>query len=418
MAASIAAAYDSPPMDPGRHVLILLENEPYPYDTRVRQEAEALAAAGATVTVCGPTGFGFEERDETIAGVRVLRYPAPPGGGGVLGYAREYAVSLLRLSRLVRAAIRSRRPDVVIVCTPPDLLVLAARRAQRAGAALVIDHHDLSPELFETKFGRRGALHRALLTAERFALGRADAVMATNGTGAEVAKRRAGVRAERVFLVRNGPDPARIHPVDPRPELRRGRERLVVWVGTASRQEGLGVLIDAADRLVNHEQRDVAFAIVGPGDARDALREEARIRDLDHAIDFPGPVGDAALREYLATADVCVGVDKPSPLNDAATMTKVLEYMAMGRPIVQFPLRETQRVAQETTLYARPGDAASLADRIAELLDDRERAEALGAAARRRALNGLMWPDQVPALLAAVEAALQGRAGAHATPAG
>jgi glycosyltransferase involved in cell wall biosynthesis len=387
-------------------VLIALQNEPYPYDRRVRQEAEALTAAGYRVTVCGPTGFGFDAPEEEIDGVRVLRHPQPPAGSGIVSYLREYATSLWRIGRLMRRAQRETPFDVVIVCSPPDLLVLPALPLRRAGAALVFDHHDLSPELFALKFGDRPAIQRIVRLAERFALRRADAVIATNDTYADVERRRGPVPDHRVFIVRNGPDPNRIYPVDPRPELKRGRGKLVCWVGLMSDQEGLHHLLDAAEHLVRTRGReDVGFAVVGAGDARDGLIAETARRGLDDYVHFPGRADDDGLRGYMATADVCVGVDEPSPMNDSSTMTKIIEYMVMGRPIVQFPLVETSRVCGDTCLYARPGDAVDMAERIAELLDDPERAAALGTAARERALAGLLWPQQVPHLLETVEAA-------------
>jgi glycosyltransferase involved in cell wall biosynthesis len=396
------------------HVLIALENEPYPYDRRVRQEAEALTAAGYRVTVVGPTGFGFDKREEDVDGVLALRYKAPPGGRGVGGYAREYGLSLLHLGRLMWKAHRRQRVDVALVCNPPDLLVIPALGLRRAGAAVIFDHHDLSPELFALKFGDRRGLQRAVRKVESFALRRSDVVIATNDTYAEVDRRRGPVAPHRVHIVRNGPDPNRIYPVPPRPELRRGRDKLVCWVGLMSDQEGLHHLLDAADELVKRRKReDIAFAIVGAGDARDELIADTARRGLADHVHFPGRAEDDLLRAYMATADVCVGVDESNPMNDSSTMTKVIEYMVMGRPIVQFPLHETSRVCGDTSLYARPGDAADFADRIAELLDDPERAARLGAAARERAVPALLWPQQVPALLDAVGAALALRAEAR-----
>lgn len=393
------------------HVLIALQNEPYPYDRRVRQEAEALVAAGHSVTVCGPTGFGFDAPDEVVDGVRVLRHAQPPGGRGVVGYLREYAVSLWRIARLMRGAQRTAPVDLVIVCSPPDLLVLPALPLRRAGAALVFDHHDLSPELFALKFGDRRAIQAIVRLAERFALRRADVVIATNDTYADVERERGPVEQRRIFTVRNGPDPNRIHPVDPRPELKRGRDKLVCWVGLMSDQEGLHHLLDAAEHLIRVRGRaDVGVAIVGAGDARDDLIAATARRGLDDHVHFPGRADDDLLRAYMATADVCVGVDEPNPMNDSSTMTKIIEYMVMGRPIVQFPLRETSRVCGDACLYARPGDAVDMAERIEELLDDPERAAALGKAARERALAGLLWPQQVPHLLEAVAAAARLRA--------
>jgi glycosyltransferase involved in cell wall biosynthesis len=396
------------------HVLIALENEPYPYDRRVRQEAEALVDAGHHVTVVGPTGFGHDALEEEIDGVLALRYKAPPGGRGVGGYAREYGLSLLHLGRLMWKAHRRRPVDVALVCNPPDLLVIPALGLRRAGAALIFDHHDLSPELFALKFGNRRALQGIVRKVESFALRRADVVIATNDTYAEVEKRRGPVEPHRVHIVRNGPDPKRIYPVPRRPELRRGRDKLVCWVGLMSDQEGLHHLLDAADELVKRRRReDIAFAIVGAGDARDELIADTASRGLADHVHFPGRAEDDLLRAYMATADVCVGVDESNPMNDSSTMTKVIEYMVMARPVVQFALHETSRVCGDTSLYARAGDAVDFADRIAELLDDRERAEQLGAAARERAVPALLWPQQVPALLDAVAAALALRAEAR-----
>lgn len=383
-------------------LLIVLENEPYPYDRRVRQQAETLVAAGWRVTVIGPTGFGFDAAEEHLGGVRVLRMPEPPAGTGVLSYLREYAVAMTRLRLLIRRARMDDPPDVILACSPPFLVALAL---PRRGAGIVIDFDDLYPELWQVKFGRRGLLHRLLLTAEGLALRTADAVLAPNESFVRIAQERARVPPERLFVVGNGPDPERIFPVSPRPELRDGHRRLVLWVGMMSSQEGLEVLVEAAARLLQDARHDVLFALVGPGDARQALSEDAARRGIAENVVFPGRADDEELRAWMATADVCVSVDRRNPMNDQSTMTKVLEYMAMGRPVVQFPLGEMQRACGDATIYARDGDAADLAKRIGQLLDDRQLAEDLGRRARERALHGAMWPDQAPSLVAAVERA-------------
>jgi glycosyltransferase involved in cell wall biosynthesis len=208
-------------------------------------------------------------------------------------------------------------------------------------------------------------------------------------------------------VIYNGPDPERFHPVEPRPELRMGRDHLVLWVGRISRKEGLSLLLSAAADLVHRERRtDVAFAIVGTGDIQGELEAEIKMRGLEETVFMAGHIADdELLRAYMATAAICLSLDEHSPLNDRSLMIKVLEYMAVGRPIVQFPLAEIKRVCGDTAVYARNGDAGDLAVKIGELLDDGDRREQLGAAARERVLDGLTWPDQVPMLLAAVERA-------------
>ena len=400
-----------------RHCLILRQSEPYPYGW-VRQEAQALAAAGFRVTVICPTGLGHEALDETVDGVRALRYESPPGGTGVVGYLREFVVAMARMGMLVRRVSRESRVDAVVVSTPPDFLVFLALPLRRKGAGLVFDQRDPGPELFEAKFGRRGLIHRALLAVERFAFRQADVSMPHNESCAEIARERGGVEDDEIFIVGVGPDPRRIFPVEPRPELRRGREHLVLWIGAMSKQESLGHLIEAAEQIVHrHGRTDVGVSIVGPGDEREAIQAEVRRRGLDGVVELPGLVtDDDLLRAYMATADVCLSVDERNDMNDKSTMMKVLEYMAMGRPVVQFPLVEMERICGDTTVYARNADPSDLANKIVELLDDPARREQLGSSARRRVLDGQMWPDQIPMLVAAVNAAID-RAQAAPLPA-
>jgi len=390
------------------HILVLLESLPYPLDPRVRAQAAALRAAGHEVTVVSPAAAPGESLDEQLDGVRIRRFPAPPAGGGVLGYVREYAVALMRVRAVVRDVLRERRVDVVLTCAPPDLIVTLARPAARQGAAVIFDHRDLSPELFEVKFGRRGLPYQALRIAERHAFRSADVVTTVSEPCAELARGRGGVDPSRVCLVGNGADPERIHPVAPRPELRRGREHLVLWLGMMSSQENLERLVEAAGHVVDgYHRTDVHFALVGPGDARERLQRAVDEHGLGAFVELPGGVGDELVRAYISTADVCVGTDHPNAMNDRAAMRKILEYMAIGKAIVQFPLIEMRRLCGDTCAYARPGDPADLAATICALLDDPERRRRLGVAARRRAWNGLMWPEQVPALLAAVNSAAE-----------
>ena len=389
----------------GVHVLILLENEPYPYDRRVNQVAGALVEAGFRVTVAAPTGAGSTEAEDEHAGARVLRFRLAPAGTGLLGYLREYASAVRGLRRIARRLEREDPPDIVVACNPPDFLLAVAGPARRRGAKLVFDQHDLSPELFEEKFGRRGAFHRLLLAAERYAFSRADIVLSTNDSQAAIARERGGVDPGRVFVVRNCPDPKRIYPVPPRPDLLRGRRYLVLWLGRMSTQENLDQLVDVAEILARRGRDDITFAAVGPGDAREPLLAAISARGLDDRFELPGQVDDDMVRAYLSTAHVCLSLESSSPLNDRSTMIKVLEYMAAERPVVQFPLAEMRHLCGDATAWA--SDPASMADEIVALIDDTGRADRLGAAARARIEDGLLWPDQVPRLIEAMETALE-----------
>ena len=398
-------------------IVFLVENESYPHDRRVRQEALALTEAGYRVTVVCPNSDSIPALEEELDGVRVLRFRQPPQGRGALGYAREYMYAFVRIRRLVRKLCRE-QVIAVIACNPPDFLPLLALPLRRRGASLIFDLHDPAPELFEAIFHRRGLIHHALIALERRAARSADVTMTVNEPCAELLKGRDGVDHERVYVLVTSPDPRSFFPVEPRPELRQGHKQLVLWLGRMSRKENLPLLVDAADEIVNTLRRDdVCFALVGDGDVRSELEAEVERRGLSNAFVFPGMVGDNQLREWMTTADVCVSLDKRNPMNDRSLMIKVMEYLAMGRPIVQFPLAEMRRVCADASVYADENDPRDLARKIVELLDDPERRSRLGEAARQRLTEvGLTWPQQVPILLRAVEHALAIRAGREYAP--
>jgi glycosyltransferase involved in cell wall biosynthesis len=396
-------------------VLILVENEPYPHDRRVRQEALALSAAGYEVTVVSPNAPHVPALEEQVDGVRALRFEVPPQGDGAVGYVREYVLAGLRMRRVLRR-LRSEQAhgpgfDAVIACNPPDFLVHLARPFARRGAGLIFDYHDPSPELFEAMFHRRGLIYRVLVGLERWAERTADAVMTVNDPCAELVHGRGGLPRDRVHVLVTCPDPDAFYRVEPRPELRRGKRHLVLWIGRMSQKENLPLLIDAADTIVNrHGRDDVAFAIVGRGEIVKQLQQEIDRRALGEAVFLPGHADDKGLREWMSTADVCVSLDGHSPMNDRSLMVKVMEYMAMGTAIVQFPLAEMQRVCGDATLYARNGDAVDLAAKIVDLLDDPELARGFRERAAERSRDrGLTWKHQVPKLLAAVEQVSEAR---------
>jgi len=393
----------------GRRVLILVENLPVPLDRRVWQEAGSLRDAGAEVAVICPAMAGWTARRELRDGVLILRYPQGVEAEGALGYLLEYGWALACQFWLSLRLFRERGFDAVQACNPPDLMFLvggfwklAARRR------FVFDHHDLGPELYVAKFGRRGPLHRLLLALERWTYACADVAIVTNDSFRRIALDRCGMAPERVFIVRSCPDPARFRPAPPRLAARRGRAHAVGWLGVMGAQDGVRHVLEAA-RIVCAERDDVQFLLIGDGTERAALEALAAALGLGERASFTGFLTGAELLETLSAADLCVSADEPGEMNDKSTMNKVLEYMALAKPVVAFDLAETRASAADCALYAAPGDAAGLAARILELLDDPARRAAMGAAGRARIERELSWPNEAPKLVAAYASLWSGR---------
>ncbi|MGH8686973.1 MAG: glycosyltransferase family 4 protein, partial [Burkholderiales bacterium] len=379
-----------------------VENLPSPFDRRVWQEACALRDAGYRVSIVCPTGPGCERRFEAIDDIHIYRYRLPLEAAGAAGYALEYAVALAASFALAWRVLLTRGFDVVHACNPPDLLFLIGGFFKLLGKKFVFDHHDLGPELYEAKFGRRDFLHRLLLALERWTFRTADVSIATNESYRRVAIERGGMPPERVFVVRSGPSLERMKVLPPDERLKRGRRHLVGWVGVMGRQEGIDYLLRAARHIVHELGRDdVHFGLVGGGTSLEEMKAlAAELGVVDH-VSFTGRVPDAEMLAMLNTADVCVNPDVASEMNDKSTMNKVMEYMALGKPLVQFDLTEGRRSAREASLYAKPNDARDLAHKLLELLDDPARRARMGEFGRRRVERELEWRHEAPRLLAA-----------------
>jgi glycosyltransferase involved in cell wall biosynthesis len=385
-----------------KKVLIIVENLPVPFDTRVWREARSLHDNGYEVTVLCPRGKGYERRHEVIAEVHIYRHPTPAEGNGLLGYLAEYSCALFWQFLYTWWIYFRRGFHVIQGCNPPDTIFLVALPFKLLGVRYIFDHHDANPELYISKFGRKGLAYRAQLWLEKLTYHSSDVVMSTNASYRNLALARGGLDPEDVFIVRNGPDLKSFKPVAPNPALKYGKRYLVGYVGTMSVQEGLDILLDVALHMKTLGRRDVHFTCVGGGPGLPGLRKMAREKGLEDTVNFTGRVSGEDLLAILSTADVCVNPDKPCEMNNISTMIKIMEYMALGKPIVQFDLREGRASAGEASLYADDGNrVCDFAAKILWLLDHPAERRRMGEVGRKKVENELAWQHSVDNLLAA-----------------
>ncbi|TDD98964.1 glycosyltransferase WbuB [Jiangella asiatica] len=374
---------------------MVVQNIPVRIDRRVRTECRALLDAGYGVTVICPKERPDEPDRHELDGVVVRSYQPPPATRGLVSYLVEFVACWLHTARLSVRTARAEGFDVLQACNPPDTYWLLGLLWKLRGKKFVYDQHDLCPEVYEARFGRRGVLHRALLLLERATYAVADRVISPNPSYQEIAITRGRVPAERTTVVMSTPDPAHMKRGKARPELRGDREHLVVYVGIMGPQDGVDRLLEAAEHYVRALGRDdCRFALLGYGDSLDDLRaQSARLR-LDPWVHFTGRVDQAELGRWLSTADVGVTPDPPCEFNHRSTMNKTLEYMAHEVPVVATDLRETMRCAGPAADYVPDGDPVVMAKTIAALLDDPHRRARMGAAGRQRIETELAWADQ------------------------
>jgi len=382
-------------------VLIIIQNLWVPFDRRVWLECQALVAAGYDVTVVCPKGPGDPSYD-VIDGVTAHKYKAYAPGGSKISFVWEYAYSFLLTLRLVFRARKAGRFDVLQACNPPDIFWPIAMLLRRLdGTKFVFDHHDLCPELFQSRFGGTESLpYKGLRFLERTTHRRADHVISTNDSYRRIAITRSGKANHDVTVVRTGPDPDKLLRGAADESLRRGHRYLVTYIGVMGPQDGVDIVVRAADHIVNTLGRtDVAFTLMGGGDSFDdvvALRDQL---GLAEHVEFTGRVPDETVRAVMSTADLGLSPDPKNPLNDVSTMNKTMEYMAFELPVVAFDLVETKVSAADAAVYVEPNDVAQYGDAIVELLDDQVRRRRMAKLGRERVERVLAWRHQQKAYL-------------------
>lgn len=403
----IPATIEGEPLK-GKHTLIVVENLPLPFDRRVWQEARTLKAAGAEVSIICPKGKGFEKSFEVIEGIEIHRHSLPLEAKGALGFLLEYGAALFWETVLAWKIFLKKRFHVIQGCNPPDLIFLVALPFKLLGVKYIFDHHDINPELYEAKFERRGFFWQLMRLFERMTFAVADASIATNNSYRQIAIERGGMAPDNVHVVRSGPDLSKLKRVEPVESWKNGREYLVGYVGVMGEQEGIDLLIDAVEHLVTATGRkDIQFVLVGGGPALEELKAMVSAKGLADYIYFTGRAPDETLFEVLSTMDLGVNPDRVNAMNDKSTMNKIMEYMALGKAMVQFDVTEGRYSAQEASLYAKPNDPVDMADKIVALIEDPARRAEMGDYGRQRVIEKLGWRHQIDPLIGAYKDALK-----------
>jgi glycosyltransferase involved in cell wall biosynthesis len=396
----------------GKRVLMLLENLTYPQDPRVRKEARALADAGYQVSVICPAGPGQPWR-EMLDGVLIYRYPAPPVLNGALGYLWEYGYAMVATCFFSLFVLIREGFDVVHAHNPPDTFVFIAAFYKLFGKCFVFDHHDIAPELYCARFGSGNRLvYKVLVWLETLSCRLANHVIATNHSYKTVEMQRGHVPEERITIVRNGPNRSRRLSVNPDPSLRPPGKIVIGYVGVMGSQDGVDYLLRALRHLAcDFDRTDFFCLLVGAGSAVPDLKTLAKQLDLTHCVWFTGWVEPTEVDRYINAMDICVAPEPSNIYNDRSTMIKVMEYMAMEKPVVAFDLPENRYTAQTAALYARPNDELEFARALTQLMDDPVRRQTMGAFGGRRVQNELAWSYSVPHLLTVYRTVLTERYG-------
>jgi glycosyltransferase involved in cell wall biosynthesis len=346
---------------------------------------------------------------EVLEGIHIYRYPIQFAEHGIVAFFREYTTALWASVRMSKRVLQEQGFDVLQVCNPPDIFFLLGAYYRRRGKGFIFDHHDLFPESVEYRYkGASGKLmHWLAVLFERWTFRAANVVISTNESYKRVAVKRGQLDPEDVYVVRNGPELDFIKDIVPDLSLKNGLRHLACFVGVMGVEDGLGPMMEAIRYVVQDLGRtDIQFVLMGDGRQRYHAVERVSEWNLEEQVLLPGRVPDSDVQRYLSTADICLSPDPYTPLNNLSTMNKIIEYMAFGKPVVSFDLKEARVSAGEAAVYVPCGDVHGFGDAIVQLLDDPQRRDQMGQLGRQRVLAKLAWDHQKQILCEAYEAAL------------
>lgn len=388
-----------------RRVLIIAPDLPVPFNQRTWQEATELARQGHIVSVICPKGknqtASYEYREE----VHIFRHPhfeAKNLSGTIMRGISTFVWELMLSGRVFFTT----GFDAIAACNPPDTVFLIGGFYKFFfNKKFLFDCHVGTPELYEAKFQRRGLMHRLMLWLERMTFKTADICITGNESLRCIAFERGQVKQDKIFTVRSAPSLDSMRAAPAVPSLKEGRRFLVVFAGHIGAQQGIPHLIEAA-RIFSQDMKrtDTQFLIIGDGPALAGMRKLAAMQGTSDCLTFAGHLTDDDTLAALSIADVCVEPGEADSTHDASACGRIMDYMALGKPVVQFDTKEGRFTAGDASLYAQSRDAGDLARKIASLLDDPAKREAMGKFGRARVENALAWNFEAPKLLAAYEA--------------
>jgi len=388
-----------------KHVLIIVENLPVPFDQRVWREALALRDYYEVSVIC-PKRENFNKTYEYKKGIHIYRHFIPKERESVLGFILEYITAFF-MEFYLSFKLYIRKPfHVIHACNPPDNIFLIGFFFKIFGVKFIYDHHDLAPEQFSSKFDRKGIFYEILVALEKFSFKNSDVSLATNKSYKEIALQRGGMDSNKVFIVRNGPELSRIkiNKNEKRDEI--GNKFRVCYVGMMGTQDGMDLLLDMIHYIVNEKSRkDVHFILVGGGPSFNYIRMSAINMNISQNINFTGVISHKKVLKIIENSDVCIDYEKDNAYSDKSTMIKIMEYMALKKPIVQFDFKEGKYSAQKSSLYAKKGDKKDFAEKVIYLLDNPELRRQMGEYGYQRVKNKLDWKYSIPNLLKAYKTA-------------
>lgn len=381
----------------------------YYHDTRVKRYAETLARAGARVDILCPRDPATEG-NAPGSSIRVFTIPVIHGDKNLAGYLAEYGIALIFYAGLLLRLYAANRYQIIHVHNMPDFLVFAALIPRLLGAKVILDIHDPMPEFYMSKFQSGSDLFvRLMRFQEKVSTGFSDAIITANSNFKDNLRRR-GIPADKLTVVNNMPDYSIFNRRAYEQERGRNSGFLLIYPGSIAARYGLDVAIRAMPHLMS-KVPGIRLLIVGKQNEYAAelagLADKLGVRSV---VEFRPQVPVTQVPLLTAQADVGIYTALPDAHMSIATPTKVLEYAAMGIPIIASRLEVLQDLfTEDSVMFIEPGNEAQFAERVITLFEHPEKRAELVRNADAVFVNAHAWSDEAGRYLQLLDRLLSAR---------
>ena len=383
-----------------KHSLFIVENNSVPHDQRPWREAQAIRELGYDVSVISPVKDRTSPKFEVINNISIYRHYRPSNANSKIKILIEYANALFWEYFLSFKIFLKKPFHYIHAANPPDHTFLIALFFKLFNVKYIYDHHDLTPEMYHSKYGRSDVFYKILLVIEKINMKIADKVISTNESYKRIAIERNKKNTSDVHVVRNGPDLTLVNHIEPDYSYKGDFEYLVAYIGSVGLQERIDVLLDAIRYIVyKKKMNNTKFVIIGSGSSLKDIVELSKSMNISQYVHFTHYVPFPQFYNILAAADICVNPEFTNKYTNYSTMVKIMDYMVVGKPIVQFETIEGKKTAEDASIYVKNNDEKKFAEAIIELLNAPEKRGAMGQIGKKRINEYLNWEKQKPNLL-------------------
>lgn len=383
-----------------KHVLLVVENSFVPLDSRVWNEAKSIRKICDNVTVLCHKDKRGSKYHKIIDDIDIYMYPNIIDGSGIYGLITEYIFAYLFIS-IYSLLIYIIKPfQVVHLANPPDFLSIIYFPFKLLNVKIIFDNHDLSPETYIAKFGRKDMFYKALLLLEKITYKLSDRIITVNESFKTIISKRKRKDKKLVIVVRNGPN---LNVVKKSMKKRKNniKENIIGYVGKIEKQDNLEKLVLSIEYIVKVKKyKNFKMLIIGDGTNKSHIEELVKQKGLSKFCIFHGPEYDRIkLYQLLASTKICVDPQIYSEESKIITAIKIMEYMAVGKPVIQYNNCEGRVTAGESSLYIPNNNEKVFGDVLVDLLKDKERRLKMGKNGLKRFRDLLQWEIQEKKLL-------------------